>query len=54
MNKILETRALNVGYGDIQILWNIDLRIDEAEIVALAGSNGAGKTTLMRALIGLL
>jgi branched-chain amino acid transport system ATP-binding protein len=54
MNKILETRVLNVGYGDIQILWDIDLRIDEAEIVALAGSNGAGKTTLMRALIGLL
>jgi branched-chain amino acid transport system ATP-binding protein len=54
MNKILETRSLNVGYGDIQILWDIDLRIDEAEIVALAGSNGAGKTTLMRALIGLL
>jgi branched-chain amino acid transport system ATP-binding protein len=54
MTPLLETRALNVAYGDIQILWDIDLRIDEGEIVALAGSNGAGKSTLMRAIIGLM
>ena len=51
---ILETKDLNVGYGDIQILWDINVKIDEGEIVALAGSNGAGKSTLLRALIGLL
>lgn len=51
---ILETRDLNVAYGDIQILWDINLRIGDGEIVALAGSNGAGKTTLLRSLIGLL
>ena len=54
MTPILETRALSVAYGDVQILWDIDLRIEEGEIVALAGSNGAGKTTLMRSLAGLL
>lgn len=54
MTPILETRALSVAYGDVQILWDIDLRIEEGEIVALAGSNGAGKTTLMRSLVGLL
>ena len=54
MTPLLETRALNVAYGDIQILWDIALRIEEGEIVALAGSNGAGKTTLMRSLVGLL
>jgi branched-chain amino acid transport system ATP-binding protein len=54
MTPLLETRALNVAYGDIQILWDIDVRIEEGEIVALAGSNGAGKSTLMRALVGLL
>jgi branched-chain amino acid transport system ATP-binding protein len=51
---ILETRSLNIGYGDIQVLWEIHLRIDEGEIVALAGSNGAGKTTLLKGLIGVL
>jgi len=40
---LLETRNLNIGYGDIQILWDIHLNIDEGEIVALAGSNGAEK-----------
>jgi branched-chain amino acid transport system ATP-binding protein len=51
---ILETKNLNVGYGDIQILWNINIKIGQGEIVALAGSNGAGKSTLLRSLIGLL
>jgi branched-chain amino acid transport system ATP-binding protein len=51
---LLETRELNIGYGDIQVLWNIRLKIDEGEIVALAGSNGAGKTTLLKGLLGVL
>jgi branched-chain amino acid transport system ATP-binding protein len=51
---VLETRSLNIGYGDIQVLWDIHLRIDEGEIVALAGSNGAGKTTLLKGLVGIL
>jgi branched-chain amino acid transport system ATP-binding protein len=51
---LLETRKLNIGYGDIQVLWDIDLRIGEGEIVALAGSNGAGKTTLLKGLIGVM
>ena len=51
---ILETKDLNAGYGDIQILWDINIKIGEGEIVALAGSNGAGKSTLLRSLIGLL
>ena len=54
MTPLLETKTLNVAYGDIQVLWDIDLRIEEGEIVALAGSNGAGKTTLMRSLVGLM
>jgi branched-chain amino acid transport system ATP-binding protein len=51
---LLETRTLNIGYGDIQVLWDIDLTIDEGEVVALAGSNGAGKTTLLKGLVGVL
>jgi branched-chain amino acid transport system ATP-binding protein len=51
---LLETRSLDIGYGDIQVLWDIRLKIEEGEIVALAGSNGAGKTTLLRGIIGVL
>jgi branched-chain amino acid transport system ATP-binding protein len=51
---ILETHRLNLGYGDIQVLWDINIRICEEEIVALAGSNGAGKSTLLKGIIGVL
>jgi branched-chain amino acid transport system ATP-binding protein len=43
-----------VAYGDVQVLWNVDLDIYEGEIVALVGANGAGKTTLLSTLSGLL
>jgi branched-chain amino acid transport system ATP-binding protein len=51
---ILQTRGLNLGYGDIHVLWDIELHIGQGAIVALAGSNGAGKTTLLKGIIGLL
>jgi branched-chain amino acid transport system ATP-binding protein len=51
---MLEIQNLNLGYGDIQVLWDIDLRLAEKEVVALAGSNGAGKSTLMKGILGLL
>jgi len=43
-----------VGYGDIQVLWDVNLNIDENQIVALVGSNGAGKSTLLKTISGLL
>ena len=51
---ILELQGLRAGYGEVQVLWGIDLAVRRAEITALIGSNGAGKTTLMRALSGLI
>jgi branched-chain amino acid transport system ATP-binding protein len=51
---MLEIQNLNLGYGDIQVLWDIHLRMAEKEVVALAGSNGAGKSTLMKGIIGML
>jgi branched-chain amino acid transport system ATP-binding protein len=51
---MLEIKNLNLGYGDIQVLWDINLRMNEKEVVALAGSNGAGKSTLMKGIIGML
>lgn len=51
---MLELKQVCAGYGEIQVLWGIDMAVRSGEITALIGSNGAGKTTLMRALSGLI
>jgi branched-chain amino acid transport system ATP-binding protein len=51
---LLRVKDLTSGYGDVQVLWGIDLHVDEGEAVCLVGSNGAGKSTLLRTLSGLL
>jgi len=51
---LLRIAGLSAGYGDVQVLWGIDLAVPRGEISCLVGSNGAGKTTLMRAISGLI
>ena len=51
---MLEVRAIEAGYGRVQVLWGVDLEVGDGEIVALIGSNGAGKTTLLRTISGVL
>jgi branched-chain amino acid transport system ATP-binding protein len=49
----LEVAGLKSGYGDVQVLWGIDLDVAPGEIVCVIGSNGAGKSTLLRTISGL-
>ena len=51
---LIEVKNLDVSYGDVQVLWDINLKIEKGSIVALVGSNGAGKTTFLKTLSGLL
>jgi branched-chain amino acid transport system ATP-binding protein len=51
---MLELNEINAGYGDLQALWGVSLRVDDGELVALVGPNGAGKTTTLRVITGLL
>jgi ABC-type branched-subunit amino acid transport system ATPase component len=51
---MLELRGVSAGYGAIQILYDVSLRVDEGEIVAIIGPNGAGKSTAFKAIMGLI
>lgn len=51
---MLEVSNLQAAYGDAQVLFGIDLKVEPGEIVAIVGSNGAGKTTLLRSIAGTL
>jgi len=50
---LLEASGVSCGYGDIQVLRDVRVRVWPGRLTALLGSNGAGKTTTLRALSGL-
>jgi branched-chain amino acid transport system ATP-binding protein len=51
---LLEAKNIDVAYGQITVLHDLNVNIEQGEIVALVGANGAGKTTLLRTISGLL
>ena len=51
---MLEIDAINSFYGDSHVLFDISLRVEEHEVVALLGRNGAGKTTTLNTIAGIL
>ena len=50
----LEVKAIEAGYGSIQVLRGLSLHVQAGEIVGILGANGMGKTTLMKTLAGAL
>ena len=52
--SLLEVEGINTLYGDSHVLFDVSLRVEENEVVALLGRNGAGKTTTLRTLMGAL
>jgi branched-chain amino acid transport system ATP-binding protein len=53
-SSLLQVEKLNSGYGNLQVLWDIDVEVREGEAVCIIGSNGVGKSTLMKHLIGAM
>jgi branched-chain amino acid transport system ATP-binding protein len=51
---MLEVRGLNVRYGKSHVVFDLDLRVEGGEVLALLGRNGAGKTTTLTGIVGLL
>jgi len=51
---LLEVQNVSSGYGEVQILWDVSLKMEAGKLTALVGSNGAGKTTLLRTVSGLI
>jgi len=51
---ILEVSGLNVHYGRAHVIFDLDLRVGQNEVLTLLGRNGAGKTTTIMGIVGLL
>ena len=52
--SLLEVQGLNSYYGDSHILFDVSLRVEKNEVVALLGRNGAGKSTTLKSLMGVV
>jgi branched-chain amino acid transport system ATP-binding protein len=50
--KKLKLYDINSGYGEVQILWGVNLALEEGKLTSLVGGNGVGKTTLLRTVMG--
>jgi branched-chain amino acid transport system ATP-binding protein len=52
--SLLTIERINAGYGEIQVLFDLSLHVNQGEVVSIIGANGAGKSTLLKAISGLL
>jgi len=50
---MLSVDNINVFYGDVQVLWDISLKVEEKEMVTVVGPNGSGKSTLLRTIVNV-
>jgi branched-chain amino acid transport system ATP-binding protein len=51
---MLEVKSLDVFYGDVQVLWDVNFEVKQGEIVAMIGANGSGKSTTLATISSLL
>jgi branched-chain amino acid transport system ATP-binding protein len=51
---LLEIKNINCYYGDVQVIYDVSMHIEEGEVISLIGANGAGKSTMLRTISGLM
>jgi branched-chain amino acid transport system ATP-binding protein len=51
---VLEVSGLQVRYGKSHVVFGVDLKVADGEVLALLGRNGAGKTTTIKGIVGLI
>jgi len=49
---VLQLEKLESGYGEVQVLWGISLKVQSGKVTTIIGTNGAGKTTTLRTIMG--
>jgi branched-chain amino acid transport system ATP-binding protein len=52
--SLLEIQKIDTSYGDVQVIFELSLRVEKKEVVSIIGGNGAGKSTLLRTISGLM
>ena len=53
MTRVLDVKGLEGGYGSVQILYGIDMHVNEGEFVTIIGPNGCGKSTFIKTIFGI-
>ncbi len=54
MEELLRVEGLESGYGEMQVLWGVSLKVQRGSLVVILGPNGAGKTTTLRSIMGII
>ncbi len=51
---MLQAENIECGYGEVQVIWDVSVKVEEKQLVTIIGSNGSGKTTFLKALMGVI
>lgn len=51
---LLDIKNINCFYGDVQVIYDVSMHVEEGEIISIIGANGAGKSTMLKCISGLV